>query len=229
MAIGGLHLHETSTHDVACPERGRHDKEGRQRALVEAATAVFAERGFDAATTREVAERAGCSEGLIHRYFGGKRGLLMAVVELRALSVGRDFEEQVGQFERLEDEIRAILAYAVQSASSARDCLRVSVGQAIVDPDIGQSVGRLFCDRRAERVRRRLERHREAGRVRADADLAAAAQAIVGVGFACGFMSQVVFQRTALEVEQVSSAAAEIFARGLSPEADTTGPARGAD
>ena len=60
------------------------DKEQRQPALIDAANAVFAERGFDAATTREIAERAGCAEGLIHRYFAGKRGLLLAILEHKA-------------------------------------------------------------------------------------------------------------------------------------------------
>jgi AcrR family transcriptional regulator len=65
----------TSRTRTAPPHPGKRDKEKRQRSLIDAANAVFAEHGYDAATTRAVAERAGCSEGLIHRYFGGKRGL----------------------------------------------------------------------------------------------------------------------------------------------------------
>ena len=42
---------------------------------------VFAKRGYDAATTREVAQAAGVSEQLIQRYFGGKAGLLRAVMK----------------------------------------------------------------------------------------------------------------------------------------------------
>jgi AcrR family transcriptional regulator len=40
-------------------ERGKHHKDQRQRCLIEAATQVFARKGYDAATTREVSERAG--------------------------------------------------------------------------------------------------------------------------------------------------------------------------
>ena len=45
---------------------------------------VFATRGYDAATTREVAMTAGVSEQLIQRYFGGKAGLLLAIMQLYA-------------------------------------------------------------------------------------------------------------------------------------------------
>jgi AcrR family transcriptional regulator len=46
-----------------------------------AATEVFAERGFEAATTKLVAQRAGYSEALIQNYFGGKEGPLLAVLK----------------------------------------------------------------------------------------------------------------------------------------------------
>ena len=51
------------------------------QALLAAGVQVFAERGYDAATTREVAQAAGVNEQLIQRYFGGKAGLLLAIIE----------------------------------------------------------------------------------------------------------------------------------------------------
>src|SRR5258706_3826501 len=52
------------------------DREARKRALVEAAITLFADEGYGGVSTRAVAERAGCSETLLFRYFRGKRGLL---------------------------------------------------------------------------------------------------------------------------------------------------------
>src|ERR687895_630094 len=59
----------------------RRDKEATKEALLAAGVQVFAERGYDAATTREVAQTAGVNEQLIQRYFGGKGGLLLAIIE----------------------------------------------------------------------------------------------------------------------------------------------------
>ena len=54
--------------------------EARRNQILEAAARVFAERGFHRATTREIAETAGVSEGTIYNYFGGKEDLLVAIM-----------------------------------------------------------------------------------------------------------------------------------------------------
>jgi AcrR family transcriptional regulator len=66
------------------------DADASRRALLRAATKLFDERGYDAATTREIGERAGLDPALIARYFGGKSGLYMAVLadEERNAAVG---------------------------------------------------------------------------------------------------------------------------------------------
>jgi len=48
--------------------------------IVTAARAVFAERGFAAATIGDIAARAGVSTGNVYRYFDGKDALLAAAV-----------------------------------------------------------------------------------------------------------------------------------------------------
>lgn len=52
----------------------RSDLTGRAR-IRDAALALFAERGFEAATLRDIAHLAGLSAGLVRRHFGSKDGL----------------------------------------------------------------------------------------------------------------------------------------------------------
>ncbi|SNS38798.1 transcriptional regulator, TetR family [Sphingomonas laterariae] len=49
--------------------------------LLDAATAQFAEKGYDATSISGIARAAGVSDGLIYRYFTDKRALLSAVLE----------------------------------------------------------------------------------------------------------------------------------------------------
>lgn len=49
-----------------------------QELLLTAAQELFAERGYERVTTREIAERAGVDATLIARYFGSKAGLYLA-------------------------------------------------------------------------------------------------------------------------------------------------------
>lgn len=59
---------------------GTRGEETRRR-LVAATIDVVAERGWDAATTRRIAARAGSKQALINYHFGSKEGLLRAAAE----------------------------------------------------------------------------------------------------------------------------------------------------
>ena len=60
------------------PKRSR-DAAATREALLTAGRVLFAERGYDRATLRDVGERARVDPALIARYFGGKEGLYLAV------------------------------------------------------------------------------------------------------------------------------------------------------
>lgn len=53
--------------------------EDRREAILEAVKRVFAERGFDGTTTRELARAAGVSEALLYKHFPSKESLYAAM------------------------------------------------------------------------------------------------------------------------------------------------------
>jgi AcrR family transcriptional regulator len=61
--------------------RRRHDAQASRQALLQAGGALFDERGYDAATVREIGERADVDPALIARYFGSKEGLYLATLQ----------------------------------------------------------------------------------------------------------------------------------------------------
>ena len=85
----------------------------RQR-LIDAARAEFSEKGLEAATTRGIAQRAGCNEVTIFRNFESKEKLLAAVVqdtseEFRSLCECReaftgDPRVDLGRFARVHND-----------------------------------------------------------------------------------------------------------------------------
>ena len=87
-----------------------------------AATDLFAERGPDAVTVREVADRAGVNHALIHRHFGTKEELLrvvlaeaverMADVARHTTNTGEDIRELVAAMRQEEPAIR-LLGWAI--------------------------------------------------------------------------------------------------------------------
>jgi AcrR family transcriptional regulator len=73
--------------------RTRLDPAARRRQIVDAAMPLFARKGFSRTTTKEVAEAAGVSEGLLFKYFASKTALYGAIIEhCRAEDPGR-FQE----------------------------------------------------------------------------------------------------------------------------------------
>lgn len=79
--------------------------------ILDAADAVFGEVGFDAASTREIAERCGVNKALIHYYFKSKDGLLESLLE--------------GYYTRLTEALRTIL---LRPTGSLRERMRDLVG-----------------------------------------------------------------------------------------------------
>ncbi len=59
--------------------------EARRTQILMGAARVFTEKGYHKATTKEIAQAAGVSEGTIYNYFDNKRELLLAMIELLAL------------------------------------------------------------------------------------------------------------------------------------------------
>jgi AcrR family transcriptional regulator len=65
--------------------------EARRRAFMEAATAVFLEKGYAGATLDDVIARSGGSRQTLYALFGGKEGLFGMLVAERAASVFEPF------------------------------------------------------------------------------------------------------------------------------------------
>jgi AcrR family transcriptional regulator len=53
----------------------------RRQHILDAATRVFAAKGFDRATIRDVARRAGVADGTIYNYFPNKAALLLGILD----------------------------------------------------------------------------------------------------------------------------------------------------
>ncbi len=76
--------------------RWRRRKEARRPEILEAALAVFAEKGLSGARMEDIAARAGITKGTIYLYFPGKdavfKALLTEAIGERVRALGRDAE-----------------------------------------------------------------------------------------------------------------------------------------
>ena len=97
--------------------RRSEQAEWRRERLLDAALQVFAEKGTDGASVKDIAEAAGVTQGLLYHYFEGKdalvetllreRGFLEQLRELLATSAGRPAAVMLPELVR---EYRGVLA-----------------------------------------------------------------------------------------------------------------------
>ncbi|APA85088.1 TetR/AcrR family transcriptional regulator [Paraburkholderia sprentiae WSM5005] len=102
-------LSETANDDAAPPLRRRKARirESNEAHLLACAEAVFAERGFEGASTAMIAERAGLPKANVHYYFPTKLALYRRVLE----DLFEDWHRAANTFEGSDDPVEAIGGY----------------------------------------------------------------------------------------------------------------------
>src|SRR5579862_9416539 len=112
-AKGRLKLGLAGSGNGTRPKRTR-DRAAKKQALIRAALGLFASKGYEVTTTREIAASAGCAEGLIHRYFSGKAGLLAAMIEHRVSKEVLESMDNLRPAPNFEDEFLQLVNREVE-------------------------------------------------------------------------------------------------------------------
>lgn len=129
------------------------DVDATRARLVDAAAAVFSEKGFDGAGVQEIARRAGMTTGAIYGRFTGKAELLREAIESRS---NDELDELFNQhrFEgHVSDVIRVAGAHLVQRCEPEAHTGNALLLEAFVaarrDPEIAVVVKGILADRAA--------------------------------------------------------------------------------
>lgn len=145
--------------------RRQEQADTRREQLLAAALERFAEQGFRGTTTRDIAQAAGVTEGLIYHYFPGKAALLKAVIE--RYSPARemnDFKKTLHHLPVREAFLRLGLRL-LDLLTENRTVLTMVHAEALRDPEVAQVLGEFFLDR-INTARPMLEARVAAGELR---------------------------------------------------------------
>jgi AcrR family transcriptional regulator len=193
------------------------DRAGKKQALIVAALKLFASKGYDATTTREIAACAGCAEGLIHRYFSGKAGLLPALMEYRVSQEVADLTHHIRPANSFEDEYLQLVNWAVEHIWGDREFLKVAIPHAVLDPEFGQLLRQVGPLQRARAISARLRKFRES-RALTHAEFDALVQSVSVIGFMFGFMRPAVLRQERKTSAKTAIAIARLLVRSLPPD-----------
>lgn len=190
---------------IACARRGQ---------ILEAATRVFAEKGFRRATTREVAREAGVSEGTIYNYFESKDALMMAILDGLNETERRveDFEE--GMATEFSGFFKEYLRRRMSFVWEKREVFRVVLSEMLVNAELRELYLRRVVEPTIRIAEENFRSRIEQGEVRrTDAPLAmrSVAGAVLGV-LVLGLLGD---EEIGSRPEEVSGVLAGLLVHGL--------------
>src|SRR5215831_8205773 len=108
----------------------------RRTQILDAATQVFASKGFNRATIRDVAQAAGVADGTIYNYFANKTDLLFGLLdrlndtERRPASLAQAANASIPEF------FRAYLRERVEALWSHADLFRAVLPELLANPEL---------------------------------------------------------------------------------------------
>jgi AcrR family transcriptional regulator len=153
-------------------ERREEEKERRRAEILQAAEALYAEKGWDAVTLELVARTARLSRALVYVYFRDKGEILFAIGE-RALGLLRDrfvaaaASEQLG-LDKLQAIGQAYMTYANEFPHYFDFCSRFHAHSVAIDPGSHEGGCQTAGDAAIGEVIRAVEVGKRDGSIRAD-------------------------------------------------------------
>jgi AcrR family transcriptional regulator len=108
----------------------------RRNQLIDAALALFAEKGLDNTTIKDLAARVGVAQGLIYHYFASKEDLLVAVIERHNFigEMAEVFLAAGGQ--PIREVLHHAMLHALGLIGSHQELVRILFREALTHPEL---------------------------------------------------------------------------------------------
>lgn len=190
----------------------------KREAILLAAMAVFAERGYQGATLDEIARRAGVAKGTAYIYFTDKSELFFAVFEKWTGEAMGSSEIALAEAVNTQERLLALALSAVEFMQAHQEWFPLTLevwsasGSPLLRERFRAALSNLYAGYREE-IRAIVEAGQQAGEVRRDVDAAALAAMLTGA--VDGLFLQCWFD-PALDAEMLVRNFFEVLTRGLS-------------
>jgi AcrR family transcriptional regulator len=149
-----------------CGSSGDDHAQTRRQEILQAAAVLFAEKGYQRTSVREIANRAGIAPGTIYLYFDSKGDLLIGL--MKCLAELEDLGEEVAQ--ALESDARAFLTTMFRNRMGrvieSEEMLRAILPQMLVQPALREQFHREFVAPVIELMEEYVETRIEQGDLR---------------------------------------------------------------
>lgn len=143
----------------------------KQSRIFEAAIEVFAEKGYSASSTSEIASRAGVAEGTIFRHYKTKKDLLLsivapAMVRLMTPFVLREFRDVLKtDFETVDQFLKAMIENRIEFVEKNKSLLKIMLQELPFHDDLREQFQKIVFTQVKERIEKVVERFKTRGQL----------------------------------------------------------------
>jgi AcrR family transcriptional regulator len=185
--------------------------------LVEAAHAVFLERGVDAAPLRAIARRARTNLGMVYYYFPTKDDLFMAVVEERYAHLLAAIAAIIARPEPLRERVRALYRRIGAMTQDEAEVAALVAREALSSPERRARVFERFWRGHIPLLVATLEDGKRTGAVAAGVPTPLLLAVLAGVGIFPQFAARALALVAAPSGDALADRLAELLFDGIGP------------
>jgi AcrR family transcriptional regulator len=144
----------------------------KQVKILEAAIEMFAEKGYAATSTSEIAKRAGVAEGTIFRHYKTKKDLLLAIVTPTLIQsvapfLAKEFVKEVfeNEYHCYEDFIRALIKNRYEFVKKYLPVIKIFWQELAFHLEIKEQLQFIFTTHVYEKFKRIIEYFQNKGEI----------------------------------------------------------------
>jgi len=128
---------------------------GRRGQILDAALTVFAAKGYEAGTVREIATLVGVSEPALYRHYAGKEALLLDLVATAGGRISSEAKARLEAFsaENLRESLTQLIHTRRRDASDSRNIMRTLMDAAPHNPALKETFRTQFGDPMINNIR----------------------------------------------------------------------------
>ncbi|NGP59008.1 TetR/AcrR family transcriptional regulator [Paenibacillus thiaminolyticus] len=196
----------------------------KQERIVKAAIEVFAQKGFAASSTSEIAQRAGVAEGTIFRHYKTKKDLLLSIVapsivKLIAPFVLREFKDVLDtEYESYDQFLRVFIENRIDFLHQNLSLVRIVLQELPFHPDLQAQLREILVSQVKERVEKIIRRFQAEGKlVKLPTDTVIRLTASVIIGYVLARSLAIEKERAEWNDEQEREATISFLMKGLTP------------
>jgi AcrR family transcriptional regulator len=188
----------------------KRDRKATEQAILMAASKLFAQKGYESTRTLEIAKEANANEALITRYFGGKEGLLIALMkDEAAMKSGVDVDRcsqlelfpSKSEVKDLKEGILTFFKNGQKSFKIKQEFVRIGCSRAMIDPEMAEVIRSHILDKHLPQMVTQLATYFEGKKIK-KSELESLGFLIMSLNFNMNFMGREIY---GIESDQIKS------------------------